>query len=79
MTDRTYESLSSEEEVCCIIGQAVVELSAEQQPISKATLALKLLAMADRDADDEKVLLYWLARKAINQPQQLHAGIPRWA
>lgn len=71
MKDRTYESTNSEDEVCCIIGQAVVELSTEQQPVTKSTLALKLLSMADRDGDDERVLLYWIARKAINQPQQL--------
>ena len=71
MKDRTYESTTSEDEVCCIIGQAVVDLSTEQQPVTKSTLALKLLSMADRDGDDERVLLYWIARKAINQPQQL--------
>lgn len=71
MKDRTYESSTSEDEVCCIIGQAVIELSAEQQPVTKSTLALKLLSMADRDSDDERVLLYWIARKAINQPQKL--------
>ncbi len=26
MKDRTYESITSEDEVCCIIGQAVIEL-----------------------------------------------------
>jgi hypothetical protein len=39
--------------------------------VTKSTLALKLLSMADRDSDDERVLLYWIARKAINQPQKL--------
>jgi len=73
MKDRAYESLSCEDEVRCIIGQAVIELSDEQQPVTKSTLALKLLSMADQDNDDERVLLYWIARKAINQPQQLTA------
>jgi hypothetical protein len=27
MKDRTYESTTSEDEVCCIIGQAVIELT----------------------------------------------------
>jgi hypothetical protein len=49
----------------------VIELSTEQQPVTKSTLALKLLSMADRDSDDERVLLYWIARKAINKPQKL--------
>lgn len=71
MKDRTYHSTRSEDEVCCIIGQAVIELSSEQQPVNKSTLALKLLSMADRDSDDERILLYWIARKAINQPRKL--------
>lgn len=79
MKDRTYESITSEDEVCCIIGQAVIELSAEQQPVTKSTLALKLLSMADRDSDDERVLLYWIARKAINQPQHLVNQQQQWA
>jgi len=78
MTDRAYESASSEDEVCCIIGQAVIELSDEHQPVTKSTLSLKLLAMADRDRDDERVLLYWIARKAINKPHQLNIGVPSW-
>ena len=53
MKDRTYESSTSEDEVCCIIGQAVIELSTEQQPVTKSTLALKLLSMAARDSADE--------------------------
>ncbi|MCZ4060564.1 hypothetical protein O3W44_17840 [Pantoea sp. LMR881] len=72
MKDRTYESVTSENEVYCIIGQAVMELSVEQQPVTKSTLALKLLSMADRDEDDARVLLYWIARKAINQPQAVN-------
>jgi len=71
MKDRAYESLSCEDEVRCIIGQAVIELSDEQQPVTKSTLALKLLSMADQDNDDERVLLYWIARKAINRPHRL--------
>lgn len=71
MKDRAYESLSCEDEVRCIIGQTVIELSDEQQPVTKSTLALKLLSMADQDNDDERVLLYWIARKAINRPHQL--------
>lgn len=73
MKDRAYESLSCENEVRCIIGQAVIELSEDQQPVTKSTLALKLLSMADQDQDDERVLLYWIARKAINQPHELSA------
>jgi hypothetical protein len=78
MKDRAYESASSEDEVCCIIGQAVIELSDEHQPVNKSTLSLKLLAMADRDRDDERILLYWIARKAINQPHQLNIGVQGW-
>jgi hypothetical protein len=47
----------------------VIELSDEHQPVNKSTLSLKLLAMADRDKDDERVLLYWIARKP-NQNQK---------
>ncbi|KGT86677.1 hypothetical protein NG99_25040 [Erwinia typographi] len=61
---------SSDEEVCTIIGKAVVDLSITGQPVNKATLALKLLAMADQDGDEERILLYWIARKAINQPHR---------
>ncbi|MBK4786256.1 MAG: hypothetical protein FT714_20270 [Pantoea sp. Pent] len=78
MKDRAYESVSSGDEVCCIIGQAVIELSDEQQPVTMSTLSLKLLAMADLDRDDERVLLYWIARKAINQPHQLNIGVGGW-
>jgi hypothetical protein len=78
MKDRAYESVSSGDEVCCLIGQAVIELSDEHQPVNKATLSLKLLAMADRDRDDERVMLYWIARKALNQPQQLQSGAGGW-
>lgn len=78
MKDRAYESLSSEDEVRCIIGQAVIELSDEHQPVNKSTLSLKLLSMADRDRDDERVLLYWIARKAINQPHQLNISARHW-
>lgn len=60
---------SNDEEVCTIIGKAVVDLSITGQPVNKATLALKLLTMADQDVDEERILLYWIARKAINQPQ----------
>ena len=78
MKDRTDESVTSENEVCCIIGQAVIELSVEQQPVTKSTLALKLLSMADQDSDDERVLLYWIARKAINQPHTLNISQQQW-
>lgn len=61
---------SSDEEVCTIIGKAVVDLSITGQPVNKATLAHKLLAMADQDGDEERILLYWIARKAINQPHR---------
>ena len=67
MKDRAYESISNEDEVCCLIGQAVIELSDANQPVNKSTLSLKLLSMADQDADDEKVMLYWLARRAITR------------
>lgn len=62
--------ISSEEEVCTIIGKAVVDLSITGQPVNKSTLGLKLLAMADQDQDDERILLYWIARRAINQPHK---------
>ena len=62
--------VSSEEEVCNIIGKAVVDVSITGQPVNKSTLGLKLLAMADQDQDDERILLYWIARRAINQPQK---------
>lgn len=61
---------TSDEEVCNIIGKAVVDLSITGQPINKATLAHKLLTMADQDGDEERILLYWIARKAINQPHR---------
>ena len=78
MKDRAYESNSNEDEVCCLIGQAVIELSDEHQPVNKSTLSLKLLSMADRDHDDDRVLLYWIARKAITQPYKLNIGVSRW-
>lgn len=62
--------ISSEEEVCTIIGKALVDLSITGQPVNKSTLGLKLLAMADQDQDDERILLYWIARRAINQPHK---------
>jgi hypothetical protein len=34
--------------------------------------------MADRDKDDERVLLYWIARKAITKPHQLNIGVQGW-
>lgn len=72
MKDRAYEStFQKEDEVCCLIGRAVVELSEASQPVNKSTLSLKLLSMADHEGDDDRVLLYWLARKAINQPHQV--------
>lgn len=71
MEDRAYESTTKEDEVCCLIGRAVIELSDATQPLNKSTLSLKLLSMADREGDDDRVLLYWLARKAINQPHQV--------
>ncbi len=63
--------VSSEDEVCHIIGKAAVDLSLSGQPINNATLGVKLSAMADRDNDDERILLYWIATKAINQPRRL--------
>ena len=48
----------------------MVDLSITGQPVNKSTLGLKLLAMADQDQDDERILLYWIARRAINQPQK---------
>ncbi|WP_261641410.1 hypothetical protein [Erwinia mallotivora] len=68
MSTETDLPVSNEEEVCTIIGKAVVDLSVTGQPVNKATLAHKLLAMADQDNDEERILLYWIARKAINQP-----------
>ncbi|MCU5772849.1 hypothetical protein N5923_06560 [Erwiniaceae bacterium BAC15a-03b] len=79
MKDRAYESASNEDEVCCLIGQAVIELSDAHQPVNKSTLSLKLLSMADRDHDEEKVILYWIARKAITQPHKFNIGVTRWA
>lgn len=70
MSTESDQTPSSDEEVCTIIGKAVVDLSITGQPVNKATLALKLLAMADQDGDEERVLLYWIARKAINQPHR---------
>lgn len=70
MNFETELAVSNEEEVCNIIGKAVVDLSITGQPVNKATLALKLLAMADQDNDEERILLYWIARKAINQPHR---------
>ncbi|WP_034912656.1 MULTISPECIES: hypothetical protein [Erwinia] len=70
MRDESEATVGSEEEVCNIIGKAVVDLSITGQPVNKATLVLKLLTMADQDDDDERILLYWIARKAINQPQR---------
>ncbi|MFK8259823.1 hypothetical protein ACFL9S_18795 [Erwinia sp. AnSW2-5] len=70
MSTEEAVSVSSEEEVCTIIGKAVVDLSITGQPVNKSTLGLKLLAMADQDQDDERILLYWIARRAINQPHK---------
>lgn len=68
--------VSNEDEVCTIIGRAVVDLSITGQPVNKATLGLKLLSMADQDNDDERILLYWIARRAINQPHRFaEAGL----
>ncbi|MFD1804698.1 hypothetical protein ACFSFZ_21265 [Mixta tenebrionis] len=80
MKDQTYESTGTaekENEVCCLIGRAVVALSEASQPVNKSTLSLKLLSMADHEGDDDRVLLYWLARRAINQPAHLHSGTSR--
>lgn len=74
MRTETDIPASSDEEVCNIIGKAVVDLSITGQPVNKATLALKLLAMADQDGDEERILLYWIARKAINQPHRFAAA-----
>jgi hypothetical protein len=41
-------------------------------------VGMGLLAMADRDKDDERVLLYWIARKAITKPHQLNIGVQGW-
>ncbi|KQN63065.1 hypothetical protein GKQ23_18950 [Erwinia sp. E602] len=70
MSSESDSPVSSDEEVCTIIGKAVVDLSMTGQPVNKATLGLKLLAMADQDHDDERILLYWIARRAINQPHK---------
>ena len=70
MSSETEVPVTNEEEVCNIIGKAVVDLSITGQPVNKATLGLKLLAMADQDSDDERILLYWIARRAINQPHK---------
>ncbi len=70
MFDETDLPISNEEEVCSIIGKAVVDLSVNGQPVNKSTLGLKLLSMADQDKDDERILLYWIARRAINQPHK---------
>ncbi|MCX8959298.1 hypothetical protein [Erwinia psidii] len=70
MSVETELPVSNEQEVCNIIGKAVVDLSMTGQPVNKATLVLKLLAMADQDNDEERILLYWIARKAINQPHK---------
>ncbi|QHM71927.1 hypothetical protein [Mixta intestinalis] len=80
MKNATYEStgtVEKEDEVCCLIGRAVVALSEARQPVNKSTLSLKLLSMADHEGDDERVLLYWLARRALNQPTRLNPGAPR--
>lgn len=74
MKDRASESLSCEDEIRCLIGQAVIELSDEHLPVTTSALARRLLSMADRDRDDDRLLLYWVARKAINQPQELIAA-----
>lgn len=74
MSSEREEPISSEEEVCNIIGKAVVDLSITGQPVNKSTLGLKLLAMADQDSDDERILLYWIARRAITQPQRFAAA-----
>lgn len=71
MSGETDIPVSNEDEVCTIIGRAVVDLSLTGQPVNKATLGLKLLSMADQDKDDERILLYWIARRAINQPHKL--------
>ncbi|MEM6160516.1 hypothetical protein AAH446_08180 [Erwinia sp. P6884] len=74
MHTETEATASSDEEVCNIIGKAVVDLSITGQPVTKATLALKLLSMADQDGDDERILLYWIARRAINEPHRFAAA-----
>lgn len=71
MTTETEVPVSNEEEVCNIIGKAVMDLSMLGQPVNKATLSLKLLAMADSDRDDERVLLYWIARRTLSQPRSI--------
>lgn len=70
MTGEQDVSVSNEDEICNIIGRAVVDLSITGQPVNKATLGLKLLSMADQDNDEERILLYWIARRAINQPHK---------
>jgi len=70
MTGEQDVSVSNEDEICNIIGRAVVDLSITGQPVTKATLGLKLLSMADQDNDEERILLYWIARRAINQPHK---------
>lgn len=71
METETEVPVSNEEEVCSIIGKAVMDLSMTGQPVNRATLSLKLLSMADNDRDDERVLLYWIARRALSQPRSL--------
>lgn len=61
--------ISNKPEICNIIGRAVVDLSVKGQPVNRSTLGLELLSLADRDNDEDRILLYWIARKAINQPQ----------
>lgn len=74
MHTETGTDASSDEEVCNIIGKAVVDLSITGQPVNRATLALKLLTMADQDGDEERILLYWIARRAINEPHRFAAA-----
>lgn len=59
-----------EHDMCYLIGRAVIELSGEQQPVTPSTLAHKLRNMADDERDDDRVLLYWRARKAITPARQ---------
>lgn len=65
--------VSNKVEICSIIGRAVFDLSVRGQPVNKSTLGLELLSLADRDSDEDRILLYWIARKAVNQPKEFAA------
>ena len=64
-----------EHDMCYLIGRAVIELSGEHEPVTPSTLSHKLRTMADDERDDDRVLLYWRARKAIT-PARQHVRSP---